>query len=344
MEQWPVLLETKKSKGRKDRLNQWVVMRNPQNREEVGQDKHFGIGNFNGDFWQNFFWRNNELVGSALTVGYDLDGWYHSFFTLGMRAAQQLDGKYADITFEKYTEIAQGLETNLLEHAKIFSKNRRNERLEKLITDSESVSDEDKGYIVGMVGKLMEEDIEIPKRELGIRGLAAKVDRIIKDRNDELLQYFPKVDDSLKAQFLHVVKCSKFEDIEIDYVDGLVDEIYGIMSEIGVENSRNYLTFLLGNLRRGNRDFYSDCIQCIGYELGDLSDEQKGFYFAALGRVEEVGYDCSSIIASDAVKLVPSLGSEKVLAIVDEALAQNDTGWNALGHMQKATRSAKVED
>ena len=356
------LLSIKKKKSkRKDSRDEWLLMTDPVTNEE--DQLRISMGSFNSQSFcydpsehlsedeqravyegkldinldavvfsdADFFRQNNILVRGAVNCGYEPGEKYDEFFELGLRACQQISEKLRRITVMRYEELKHELKQELASYAVQAATQKRDSRLDQLVEQSANVSEEDKGTIVSMVEQLNQQKVELSKdRPLMRHDLDIKIENMMSGEDNELMEYFPQVDDTVKARFLGVMRYAQLHDGKTKNFGEFVEEIYTVMQGIGVEASTRYLDILHNILEQEDNDsFMTWTFNAAFSYIENYSPEQKNLYFEVLARTLQQGMTKENVwIAMGAAELLENKGNkrfgktynlDKVKQIVDQA-------------------------
>lgn len=301
--------------------------------------------NFSDLFYTSFFNINNNLV-DIISLYHinpeDIKDEYSNFYELGMRVSQQLDGKFRETTVDKYARALDALHEKLLPCLIESKTSKRNENLERLVSDDalQGMPDSDKEKVRSMVQQLKERPIQdYSKRETSI---AKRVEKLAQDgpEKDKISEYYLAVPPDLRADYLEVIKYIQQHDGRA-WFEGEYEPIKDFVCGMKVENARLYLKALKMELERNKRDI-NDFFRytCENEDAKNLSEEQKRMFFEALVKAQEENIPHSEgYLHYTLAELFGKRTPEEARIIVDEAFAKfKETGADAGDYISSKLR------
>ena len=275
----------KGSKRNKDCSRRWVSTVDLESRET--EPLRHDLSSFSDDFYKTFFNQNNMVVGSARECGiFDLGAVYETFFNLGMRVSQQLEGRVREITEERYYKQFKKLENSLLEACKT-----------KVIKDElescngilqyipETDRDEAKKIILGL------KPVEDSSR--GIIGtFNDRIDRLKRKTATNSLEYIPNLPEETRLAYFDLVTLRRRGEITSGIVESCGEEISKIVGLIGPKNGLVYLKLL--RERINDNSAYEEIIQHTESYLDGFTPEQIDNLFILWRQKGDLyeAYDC----------------------------------------------------
>ena len=313
-----LLSETKRKKGKK-----WAIMTDPFTQEK--DPKRLSVDCFSDGFYKAFFTHNNLIVKWAVGYGIDLGEEYERFFEQGLRVSQQIDevvdresgevkelgikvkNEYGDVVDtvsfrdrcrEVYENSTGNLEKKLIKGIKEKRIEERNKQYDSLLKSVEGkLNQEDFAVITNLINELKGKEI-IEYRDRG--GEYAHLEQRLYDlkdyKNDELMEFFPKVDDKVKVLFLQVFKHNEFHDKRGNLLEYGVKELVECMEKIGPENSKIYLNCLIMALDR-NENLYL-FHKSMDYEISKLEESKQKNYLAIVNNLMSTGCEGETAVYS----------------------------------------------
>lgn len=243
----PVLLEwgkRPKGKGKHPPL----LYLDPETREPVKYGKPLSEADFEGEGIWFIRGSNNLLVEAAKRWGVPLGEEYEQFLQVGLRVAQQLDGKFKDITWEKFNALYKGLEAFLLNGIPAVWKQRRDSGLESLLADTQGMSSDDVVRLSGYVTQLKQRPV--PQKGIEER----KSDSIFnfyeagQRHDDNFVQNCLLVKPELRSAYVQTFEVAELHG-RLPYSlhdNGDAEDIRKLVNDLGVESGKLYLKVLHG--------------------------------------------------------------------------------------------------
>lgn len=250
----PVLLEWgKKPRGGDKHVP--LLFLNPETGEAVNYGKPRSEADFEGS--EIITWlrhTNNLLVSTAREYDIKLGPEYGQFLEVGLRWAQQLDGRFREKTREQFTAIHQRLETALMNGVPAARKQRRDAGLESLLEATDGMPSDDIARLSGYIAELKHKPVathEGRREGFSDDSIAKRLSGIRSDQtlDDQFVQSAKLVPPELRTDYVHTVEVAELHgNLPYSLHDSAEEVRKWVNDELGIEQGRLYLRVLHGGM------------------------------------------------------------------------------------------------
>lgn len=297
----------------------------------------YSMGDFSGSGVINqFIGRNNLVAQIAPTYSLDLGGNYERFYELGLRFAQQLNGRLRERTGEEYENLWNNIAERLLDAVIAAKTAELNSDLEAMVKDdltNTDISPGNRERIRTIADKLksvplaqsqgIPKDYEFLDVEDKIRILSSV--RI----NDELIENYTQIGPQLRADYLEITTFRQFNDKTSKMPVERGSILRGMVEDLEVHNGLIFVQSLLAEMKvwtslpPNERSYLYSFVNYVAMDTLRLkSKAEENLYFRAM----DLSRGFSSIrartgIAHAVKKLFERLDDGQAERIVNESFA-----------------------
>jgi len=255
--------------------------------------RHLGTSAFSDNFYRSFAAENNLLALNAAKFSVDLGEDYATFYQLGMRASQQLDGQYRERTTERYYERRDALQAKLVTGLLDKKTQQRNAELEQIVAGEEArqeLSAQDAERVKQIIGTLRQFPFkDYSDDRLGIRPFEQRLIYIAeRDETKGIKDNYWVVHPSLRADYLATIKFSPLNGLKEGYMEGDEARLREVLTGLGTTNGKLYLQALQFEMKRDalkGWQFFHDSLN----DIQRLQSEQRDLYFTVMTRAQLAG-------------------------------------------------------
>lgn len=226
-----------------------LLFLNPDTKEFIMHRTALSRADCEGEEINEVMGANNFLVETARKWGVQLGENYGQFLTVGLRLAQQLDGRLREITREQFTTLYNRLETALVPDVLAARKQKRDAGLESLLGATEGMPIDAVAKLSGYVAALKQRAIPGHAEKRGYPYSDSIGERLAQIQNDQVLddrlvQNTKLVPHELRAVYVQTVEVAELHGKLPYSLHGETEEIRRLISDLGVENGKLYLKVL----------------------------------------------------------------------------------------------------
>lgn len=254
----PVLLEWGKKPKSRDKHVPLAYL-DPETRQPVNYATARTNADFEGAEIGQVMADNNMLVKTAQQWSIKLKGNYEGFLEVGLRLSQQLDGRFRELTRDKYAALYRELEAELLNGVLAARKQKRDAGLESLLAETEGVTEGDIAKLKGYIAML--KDLPINRHEKRQTFSSDGVmQRLSSMRNDQTLDdAFVKncrlVEAELRADYVSAVEVAELHGSLPYSLHDSAEEVRAFVYKLGIQNGRPYLKVLKGGITHAGEEY-----------------------------------------------------------------------------------------
>ncbi len=244
----PVLLGWGKRPNAKDKYKPLLFL-NPDTKEPIRHRTVLSRADCEGEEISLVMDGNNFLVETARKWCVKLGENYEQFLIVGLRLAQQLDGRLREIMREQFAALYNGLETALVNGVLVARKQRRDAGLESLLEATDGMPADDVAKLSGYVAALKQRTIPGHAEKRGYPhndSTGARLERIQNDQtlDDKLVQNAKFIPPELRTDYVQTVEVAELHGKLPYSLHEETEKIRRLISDLGVENGKLYLKVL----------------------------------------------------------------------------------------------------